>query len=65
MGIDFALNFVLDADKQVVHLRAGEPGVLDKAETPGGKGLWFMDTSSAAAEAVTLWAAAQNEHILG
>ena len=25
---------------------------------PTGKGLWYMDTSSAAAEAVTLWAAA-------
>jgi len=33
-------------------------GVLDKAEAPSGRGLWFMDTSSAAAEAVTLWAAA-------
>jgi (2R)-sulfolactate sulfo-lyase subunit beta len=33
-------------------------GVLDKAEEPCGRGLWFMDTSSAAAEAVTLWAAA-------
>jgi (2R)-sulfolactate sulfo-lyase subunit beta len=33
-------------------------GCLDKAETPSGSGLWFMDTSSAAAEAVTLWAAA-------
>ena len=33
-------------------------GVLDKAEAPTGPGLWFMDTSSAAAEAVTLWAAA-------
>ena len=33
-------------------------GVLDKAETPTGPGLWYMDTSSAAAEAVTLWAAA-------
>jgi len=32
-------------------------GVLKPAEAPGGKGLWFMDTSSAAAEAVTLWAA--------
>jgi (2R)-sulfolactate sulfo-lyase subunit beta len=32
-------------------------GVLDKAEMPTGPGLWFMDTSSAAAEAVTLWAA--------
>ena len=32
--------------------------VLDKAEAPTGKGLWYMDTSSAAAEAVTLWAAA-------
>ncbi len=33
-------------------------GCLDKAESPKGPGLWFMDTSSAAAEAVTLWAAA-------
>jgi (2R)-sulfolactate sulfo-lyase subunit beta len=33
-------------------------GVLDKAETPTGKGLWFMDSSSAAAEMVTLCAAA-------
>src|SRR5450432_3036218 len=33
-------------------------GVLDKAETPTGPGLWFMDSSSAAAEMVTLLAAA-------
>lgn len=33
-------------------------GTLDKAVSPTGPGLWFMDTSSAAAEAVTLWAAA-------
>jgi (2R)-sulfolactate sulfo-lyase subunit beta len=32
-------------------------GVLKPAEAPKGKGLWFMDTSSAAAEAVTLFAA--------
>jgi (2R)-sulfolactate sulfo-lyase subunit beta len=32
-------------------------GCLQPAEAPGGDGLWFMDTSSAAAEAVTLWAA--------
>jgi (2R)-sulfolactate sulfo-lyase subunit beta len=32
-------------------------GVLDKAETPTGPGLWFMDSSSAAAEMVTLLAA--------
>jgi (2R)-sulfolactate sulfo-lyase subunit beta len=32
-------------------------GVLEPAEAPSAKGLWFMDTSSAAAEAVTLWAA--------
>ncbi|OZI27318.1 UxaA family hydrolase [Bordetella genomosp. 7] len=32
-------------------------GVLDKAEVPTGKGLWFMDSSSAAAEMVTLCAA--------
>ena len=34
-------------------------GVLEPAEAPPQRGgLWFMDTSSAAAEAVTLWAAA-------
>ncbi|MDF3011071.1 MAG: D-galactarate dehydratase, partial [Burkholderiales bacterium] len=33
-------------------------GVLDKAEVPNGPGLWFMDSSSAAAEMVTLCAAA-------
>ncbi|MFT0546023.1 UxaA family hydrolase [Allopusillimonas ginsengisoli] len=33
-------------------------GVLDKAETPDHPGLWFMDSSSAAAEMVTLCAAA-------
>jgi (2R)-sulfolactate sulfo-lyase subunit beta len=32
-------------------------GVLDKAETPSHPGLWFMDSSSAAAEMVTLCAA--------
>ncbi len=32
-------------------------GCLLPAEAPTGKGMWFMDTSSAAAEAVTLWAA--------
>ena len=32
-------------------------GVIDKAEVPTGKGLWFMDSSSAAAEMVTLCAA--------
>jgi len=32
-------------------------GVLDKAEAPDGPGLWFMDSSSAAAEMVTLCAA--------
>jgi (2R)-sulfolactate sulfo-lyase subunit beta len=33
-------------------------GILDKAEEPTGPGLWFMDSSSAAAEMVTLCAAA-------
>ncbi|MDH3639849.1 MAG: UxaA family hydrolase [Gammaproteobacteria bacterium] len=33
-------------------------GVLDKAEAPTSSGLWFMDSSSAAAEMVTLCAAA-------
>lgn len=32
-------------------------GCLKPAEAPKGPGMWFMDTSSAAAEAVTLWAA--------
>jgi (2R)-sulfolactate sulfo-lyase subunit beta len=37
--------------------RAKFVGCLKPAESPRGKGLWFMDTSSAAAEALTLWAA--------
>jgi len=32
-------------------------GVLEMAESPTGRGLYFMDTSSAAAESVTLFAA--------
>jgi (2R)-sulfolactate sulfo-lyase subunit beta len=32
-------------------------GVIDKAEMPTHPGLWFMDSSSAAAEMVTLCAA--------
>ncbi|HZD02368.1 MAG TPA: UxaA family hydrolase [Actinomycetes bacterium] len=32
-------------------------GVLEMAEPPTGPGVWFMDTSSAAAESVTLFAA--------
>ncbi len=32
-------------------------GCLKPGQAPDGAGLWFMDTSSAAAEAVTLWAA--------
>ncbi len=32
-------------------------GILGMAEMPAGKGLWFMDSSSAAAECVTLMAA--------
>src|SRR5215475_8650644 len=32
-------------------------GCLEPAEAPTKPGLWYMDTSSAAAEAVTLWAA--------
>ena len=37
--------------------KAKVDGVLYPAELPDGKGLYFMDTSSAAAEAVTLFAA--------
>ncbi|MCM0754778.1 UxaA family hydrolase [Desulfovibrio aminophilus] len=43
---------------QKIGKKARYVGVLGPAEAPTGKGLWFMDTSSAAAEAVTLWAAA-------
>jgi (2R)-sulfolactate sulfo-lyase subunit beta len=42
---------------QKIGKKARYVGVLTPAEAPRGKGLWFMDTSSAAAEAVTLWAA--------
>jgi len=42
---------------QKIGKRSRYVGVLKSAEAPRGKGLWFMDTSSAAAEAVTLWAA--------
>ncbi len=42
---------------QKIGKKARYLGVLKPAEAPRGKGLWFMDTSSAAAEAVTLWAA--------
>ncbi len=42
---------------QKIGKKAKYIGVLKPAEAPKGKGLWFMDTSSAAAEAVTLWAA--------
>ncbi|MDI6824200.1 MAG: UxaA family hydrolase [Bacillota bacterium] len=37
--------------------RARVDGVLEPAQPPPGKGLYFMDTSSAGAEAVTLFAA--------
>ena len=37
--------------------RAKINGVLEQAEAVPGKGLYFMDSSSAAAEAVTLYAA--------
>jgi len=42
---------------QKIGKKARYVGVLKPAEPPKGKGLWYMDTSSAAAEAVTLWAA--------
>lgn len=38
--------------------KANVDGVLYPAEAPSGKGLYFMDTSSAAAECVTLFGAA-------
>ncbi len=43
---------------QKIGKKAKYVGVLEPAEAPTGPGLWYMDTSSAAAEAVTLWAAA-------
>jgi (2R)-sulfolactate sulfo-lyase subunit beta len=43
---------------QKIGKRCVVDGVLDKAEVPTGPGLWFMDSSSAAAEMVTLIAAA-------
>ena len=43
---------------QKIGRRCVVDGVLDKAETPTHPGLWFMDSSSAAAEMVTLCAAA-------
>lgn len=42
---------------QKIGEKARYVGVLKPAEPPRGKGLWYMNTSSAAAEAVTLWAA--------
>lgn len=43
---------------QKIGRKAPVLGCLDKAESPTGPGLWFMDSSSAAAEMVTLCAAA-------
>ena len=42
---------------QKIGRKAPVIGCLDKAEMPSGPGLWFMDSSSAAAEMVTLCAA--------
>jgi (2R)-sulfolactate sulfo-lyase subunit beta len=42
---------------QKIGKRCTVDGVLDKAEVPTHPGLWFMDSSSAAAEMVTLCAA--------
>lgn len=42
---------------QKIGKKAPVIGTLDMAETPTGPGLWFMDSSSAAAEMVTLCAA--------
>ena len=43
---------------QKIGRKCSVDGVLDKAEAPTHPGLWFMDSSSAAAEMVTLCAAA-------
>ncbi len=42
---------------QKIGKRCTVDGVIDKAEVPSHPGLWFMDSSSAAAEMVTLCAA--------
>ncbi|WP_338826920.1 UxaA family hydrolase [Neomoorella thermoacetica] len=42
---------------QKIGKRALIQGVLQPAEAPKGKGLWYMETSSAGAEAITLFAA--------
>ncbi|TMH08612.1 MAG: D-galactarate dehydratase [Betaproteobacteria bacterium] len=42
---------------QKIGKRCVVDGVIDKAEMPTGPGLWFMDSSSAAAEMTTLCAA--------
>jgi (2R)-sulfolactate sulfo-lyase subunit beta len=42
---------------QKIGRKCAVDGVIDKAEVPAGPGLWFMDSSSAAAEMVTLCAA--------
>lgn len=43
---------------QKIGTKAPVVGCLEKADVPTGPGLWFMDSSSAAAEMVTLCAAA-------
>ncbi|TVM19300.1 D-galactarate dehydratase [Oceanidesulfovibrio indonesiensis] len=43
---------------QKIGKKSNYVGVLEPAEAPSGPGLWFMDSSSAAAEMVTLCAAA-------
>jgi (2R)-sulfolactate sulfo-lyase subunit beta len=43
---------------QKIGRKAPVIGTLDKADSPTGPGLWFMDSSSAAAEMVTLLSAA-------
>ena len=49
---------VIDDHKTSDLSKAPVIGTLDKAVTPTGPGLWFMDSSSAAAEMITLVAAA-------
>lgn len=47
---------------QKIGTKAPVIGTLDKAVTPTGPGLWFMDSSSAAAEMITLAAAGYVVH---
>ena len=58
-GTIMIVGFAVLAPGQTVRAAGESPDatITSSAEEPKGKGLWYMDTSSAAAEAVTLWMA--------